>query len=288
MDQDGARIIDGDNRIACGNVRFIPRSYDRSDCRGSALQLILTALPEWSGQQDSIDIIQCTDGITNTLLKVINRKLYAAQEAIEKDAVLLRAYGSGTDVIIDRARETMNHEVLMGHGLAPPLLARFRNGMIYRYIPGTVTRPTDLRTHSISMAIARHLAQWHAVVPCHYQSETTAPSTKQHGLGQTEDKNGIDHEPAEKKTSQASTRPRPNLWTVMQKWISALPVATQHQRMRQASLAAELSKVMAEFEGRDGLGKDGVGLSISDADGSTNVTNVSLWLGSSCLRTATC
>jgi ethanolamine kinase len=240
MARDGAP--NGANGSACDHVRFIPRSYDRNDSRSSALQLILTTLPEWSGNEDSIQLIRCTEGMTNTLLKVVNHRPGLSKDEAEKDAVLLRAYGNGTDVIIDRARETQNHETLMRYDLAPMLLARFQNGMIYRYIPGTVTQPADLRTRPISLAIARRLAQWHAIVPCQYSTETTelVHSTGFNG-GAIRADNRV-----------------PSLWTIMQKWISALPTETKEQRHKQSLLQNELKKIVEEFSQRDGLGQDGL------------------------------
>jgi len=213
-------------------VRYIPKSYAKDSHHELALQLILAAVPEWAGQQDTIELVQCTDGITNTLLKVFNRRPGITDDQADQDAVMLRAYGPGTSVLIDRARETENHERLMAYGLVPPLLARFQNGLIYRYVPGVVPSPTEMGSRPLSLAIARLLAQWHALVPCHYTSAAGADA-----LG------GL---------------PGPNLWTVIQKWIRALPVATEQQRRRQQDLEAELAKCVNEFAGRPGLGEYGV------------------------------
>ena len=85
----------------------------------------------------------------------MNKKDGLSDEEIDAEAVLLRAYGQGTDLIIDRERETQNHELLMQHNLAPELLARFHNGMLYRFIRGSVTSPADLRKKEIWRAVAK-------------------------------------------------------------------------------------------------------------------------------------
>ena len=238
-------------------IKFIPLSYDHRDSRGTALRLILAALPEWSGHEDTIDLSRCTEGITNTLLKVVNRRQGATAHEVEEEAVMLRAYGNGTDVIIDRTKEVENHKALMRHGLAPPLLAQFRNGMIYRYVPGTVMRPSDLHSHPISLAIARHLAQWHAILPCPSYSNTRAA---QDAIANTvaahkEEGNDKENELAPKEFSSTVSEPHDNLWTVMHRWISALPVETKEQRTRQEVLRAELSRSVNEFVRRPGLGQ---------------------------------
>lgn len=240
-------------------VRFIPLTYNQADSQTSALRLILTLRPEW--EDGKIEFVRFTDGITNTLLKVINKKPGLSDEEIDKDAVLLRAYGQGTDLIIDRERETQNHELLMQHNLAPVLLARFHNGMLYRFIRGAVTSPADLRRVDIWRAVARRLAEWHAVVPCipTPRESLTAeingseklgipaptPSRKDPAL-----QNAIDN--------VAPGKPPPNVWTVMQKWIYALPIGTEVEKARQASLQKELTRLVAEFGNRPGLGNNSV------------------------------
>lgn len=234
-----------------GQIHRIPLSYDSANDDSSARKLILALRPEWSSPDSNIEFVRFTDGITNTLLKAVNRKSGLSKEQVDNEAILLRAYGHGTDVIIDRLRETQNHELLMKHGLAPTLLARFGNGMMYRYIQGKVCQPADLREPSIYLAVARRIAQWHATVPCIH--ETNA------GDG------GVTNNPQEPSVgSIAPGKPAPNVWTVMQKWIRALPTKTDAQRARQSELQRELLRLVEELSQRPGLGKNGVSDHLSD------------------------
>lgn len=227
-----------------GHLRYIPLSYDSENTDSSLRALVLALHPDWS----NIEFVPFKDGITNSLFKATNRKESLSQEEVDKEAVLLRAYGHGTDVLIDRHRETQNHELLMKAGLAPELLARFDNGMIYRYIQGTTTQPADLRTSSIYLAVAKRLAQWHATVPCIF--ETDAQTSGVNGSASDPCKAAIDH--------AAPGKPSPNVWTVMQKWIFALPTKTEAQRKRQSDLQQELTKLVEELSQRPGLGENGV------------------------------
>lgn len=231
------------------HVRYIPLSYDSSQSDDSALRLIRELRPDWSGPDSKVEFVRFTDGITNTLLKAINKKDGLSKEDIDREAILLRAYGHGTDVLIDRQRETQNHELLMQHGLAPELLARFDNGMIYRYIRGKVTAPADLRTPSVYLAVAKRLAQWHSTVPCLHNPETN-------GI------NGASESQADLIANIAPGKPPPNVWTVMQKWILALPRATEAERERADKLQVELTSLVGELSQRPGLGKNGVSLHI--------------------------
>lgn len=246
-------------KYGTSTVRCIPLTYSPSDSQSSALRLVLSLFPEWEKTDGKIEFVRFTDGITNTLLKAINVRPGLTKQQIDDGAVLLRAYGKGTDLIIDRERETQNHELLMKHGLAPELLARFNNGMIYRYISGSVTSPEDLRRKDVYRAVARRLAQWHAIVPC--LPATRAPveeeiesSEAMEAVAPTQSR----RDPALQSAidNVAPGKLAPNVWTVMQKWIYALPTHTAAQRARQASLQGELLRTVAELSGRPGLGKD--------------------------------
>lgn len=257
INQDG-ELNGGDHHI-----RYIPLSYDSADSRESALRLVLAIRPDWSESVSNVDFVRFTDGITNTLLKAVNKRPGLTKDEVDHEAILLRAYGHGTDVIIDRLRETQNHELLMRHGLAPELLARFENGMMYRFIQGTVTQPEDLRKPAIYKAVARRLAQWHAVVPCipgrtgHSRKNSRADGVSalvalDSNLGDVEFQQVLD--------GVAPGKPPPNVWTVMQKWIFALPTETEAQRARQSALQQELTTLVAELSQRPSLGVNGVSL----------------------------
>jgi len=236
------------NGVSVGQIPYIPLSYDPSNDESSARQLILALRPEWSRPDSKIEFVRFTDGITNTLLKAVNRKEGLSKEQIDNEAILLRAYGHGTDVLIDRQRETQNHELLMNHGLAPALLARFDNGMMYRFIQGKASQPADLREPSIYLAVARRIAQWHATMPC--IQETEPP---QNGLNTATNGSYVSS-----LAHIAPGKPAPNTWTVMQKWIKALPTETGAQRARQSELQEELLWLVEELSQRPGLGKNGV------------------------------
>jgi len=237
------------------HIRFIPLSYDSSNSRESALRLVLSVRPDWSDSTSTIEFVRFTDGITNTLLKAINKLPGLSKDDVDRDAILLRAYGHGTDLIIDRHRETQNHELLMRYGLAPELLARFQNGMMYRFIRGNVTHPEDLRKPAIYKAVARRLAEWHAIVPC--IPGRTGHHSRQNSRSDVVSVTSED-ELQRKIDGVAPGKPPPNVWTVMQKWIFALPTETEAQRARQAELQREFEGLVAELSQRPGLGENGV------------------------------
>ncbi|CAG9939321.1 unnamed protein product [Clonostachys rosea f. rosea IK726] len=233
-----------------GKIPYLPLRYDNHDSQATASKLVLTLIPEW-GQGDSrLEFERFTDGITNTLLKAINRRPGVSEAEIDQEAILLRAYGNKTDILIDREREASNHELLMKHNLAPELLARFENGMLYRYTAGTPAQPQDLQKPHVMTAIARRLAEWHATVPCLYDAPRTNGKVNGHGSKPSESEALI--------AKAASGKPIPNLWTTMQKWILALPTETPQERERQTLLQKELNELIEKLSQRHEPGDNGL------------------------------
>ena len=180
-------------------------------------------------------------------MKAVNKRPGLSESEIDEQSVLLRAYGNGTAVLIDRDRkrfarlpppllihlgECTSHSLLASHKLAPPLLARFNNGLLYRFIPGHVCSPADLRRPEIWRGVAMRLAEWHATIPI-----TTVLA--KHGAGKTLDQ--------ALQSSKISNLPIPNIWTVMQRWSGALPDATDAQRKRKSELQSELLWLISEL-----------------------------------------
>lgn len=100
---------------------------------------------------------------------------------------------------------------------------------------------------SVWKAVAARLGEWHGVLP----TSTTPPPS-----------------PASS-SSASSGEPDVTLWTVVQKWISALPSETEKQRERKELLQDELEKLQnSTDEGGYGLqGHDGgVGLIMGHCD----------------------
>lgn len=227
------------------SVRLIPLTYNAADSSASATRLIETLLPEWKESEGPIEFVHFTEGITNNLLKATKKRSGSSEHEIDQEAVLLRAYGNGTDVLIDREREASAHSLLASRGLAPPLLARFDNGLMYRFIEGDVCTPEDLRKPEVYRAVAKRLGEWHGSLPI--SAISTVPK-RPHPLmnGETDSNKSV----CERETH---TRPMPNLWTVMQQWIDALPTGTPKEKERNQMLSNEAAKLSAELGDTPGL-----------------------------------
>ncbi|MCJ1291499.1 hypothetical protein MMC34_003043 [Xylographa carneopallida] len=238
-------------------LRRISLSYNNADSYASALRLVLALFPDWEHTGGEIEFVRFKDGITNTLLKAIKRRPGYSEEEIDNEAVLLRAYGKGTEVLIDRERESASHFLLAQHNLAPALLARFQNGLMYRFIRGRVCQSQDLTKEPIWKGVARRLGQWHAVLPVRPMEMTITPKTEVDNI-QYLVSVGSSKVPLDRINAITPNKPTPNIWTVIQKWIFALPVRTEVEVERKSSLQQELERTVAELGNNPGLGKDGI------------------------------
>ena len=158
----------------------------------------------------------------------------------------MRAYGNNTEILIDRDREAVSHALLAERGLAPPLLARFDNGLLYKYIQGHVCTAQDLTQESTWRGVARKIAEWHARLPIDAVRQNGSAEDTANGLNGASGSTGI-----------ASRYPKPNIWTVMRKWVDALPCGTPAEAKRQEQLRHELERSYTELDNPSSLGKEG-------------------------------
>lgn len=174
-----------------------------------ALSLISQMFP--TAKTGDIELVQCTDGITNKLVKCTFKP--------DNTTFLIRAYGKKSEVLIDRQQELIvsidvcfpvvilyfsshnpplfklqNIVILSSLGLSPPLLARFTNGFVYGFVPGSVFTVDDMSHPQKSKLVAQTLALWHATV--------SVPS------------------------NEGNSTPQPQLFPTLKKWIAAVPSST--------------------------------------------------------------
>lgn len=139
--------------------------------------------------------------------------------------------------------EIRAHSLLAARNLAPPLLARFNNGLLYRFTSGDVCSPEDIRKPDIYRAVADNLGTWHgslSLAAISNKQDLEAPGT-----------NGTN------KVHQRTNRPHPNLWSIMQSWIEALPTKTEQEKERQRNVQNDYNDLYAQLADSPGLdGKD--------------------------------
>ncbi|KAF1816801.1 kinase-like protein [Eremomyces bilateralis CBS 781.70] len=243
-------------------VPFIPLSYRNSTAQESdetARALIHALRPEWDGEDGKLEFVRFTDGITNTeanswcvvqLMKAIKLKPGLSSSEVDSEAILLRAYGEGTDILIDRNRELLSHSLLADHSLAPALLARFSNGLLYRFIIGTVCSPADLRKPPVYHAVARRLAEWHTKLPVPPASSALSINKSLNGSAKPGTNTERAASPFDRLVNDHANildAPTPNLWTVLQGWVTALPCHKEEDCTQRTALQRELAWLVETF-----------------------------------------
>ncbi|KAL6251352.1 hypothetical protein RBB50_001560 [Rhinocladiella similis] len=246
-----SRPGNGHEVTTSSQLQHLDLTFDSKDLDQSALSLAYRIQPKWREAPGRIEIIKFTEGITNTLLKLTKHVPGYSQSQLDQDSILLRAYGNNTEILIDRDREASTHALCADRGLAPPLLARFRNGLLYRYIPGQVCTPQDLIQEPIWRAVARRLGRWHAQLPVSKVKNTS------HDINGHKE-NGIPTEHTQALCNPASKLPTPNIWSVMQKWIHALPHDSPKHKARKELLQHELDRSFNDLQSDQGPGTSGL------------------------------
>ena len=190
------------------------------------------------------------------LLQVARHRPNASQKEADRDSILMRAYGNGTDLIIDRDREATSHRLLAERGMAPPLLARFHNGLLYGFIPGKVCKAQDLTQEPIWRGVARKLGEWHARVPV---SGISSEAPLLNGVNGYANRHCVTkkYDGPSKAGGPSSRRPIPNVWSVMQKWVDALNENTEEERARKEMLHQQVERSFEELDNEDGIGEHG-------------------------------
>ncbi|KAK0702644.1 kinase-like domain-containing protein [Lasiosphaeris hirsuta] len=238
-------------RLRCIELTFDPHNFYQS-----ASNLAYSIHPEWCEKTGEIDVVQLMGGITNTLLKVTKRVPGRSQTDNDRDSVLIRAYGNGSDNFIDRDRDVATHIVCAEYGFAPPLLARCKNGVLYRYIIGQTCTPQDLITEPVWRAVAKHLGEWHARLPTNMAAEAKC----------------ADPQSNKSRSDLSSKSPVLDIWAVMQRWTNALPCASPAQKTQKQLLQIELDRSFRHLVKASQCGSESDRLVLGHCDlGSANI-----------------
>ena len=113
---------------------------------------------------------------------------------------------------------------------------------------------------SVWPRVARKLGEWHARLPVDSLIHCRSPINSRNGVQNGGSLAEWDFD----MYNALSNLPSPNIWTVMQGWIHALPSAAVDQRKRQAALQQELLRTASDLAHLPGLGEDGLVFSHND------------------------
>ncbi|RSL94926.1 hypothetical protein CDV31_014101 [Fusarium ambrosium] len=196
-------------------VPFVNQVFDKDDAKGSSLRLSEFLFPDAAAAaaaaaEERLEVKPLTQGTTNGLFKV----MYRSVDASADDAVLVKVYGDGTDITIDRNKELKVHQLLAENKLSSSPLVRFANGHAYQFIDGRTCSVSDMANPVIHRRVARELARWHATLPI-----------------------------VEPKDQQSSLEHEPSVWATAKKWLDAIPSQPKRSKADKALLREQFHYV---------------------------------------------
>ncbi|EGV61549.1 ethanolamine kinase [Yamadazyma tenuis] len=168
---------------------------------------------------EKITVQRLTGGITNMLLQCT----YTPNNEI----VLMRAYGPGTNFIIDRHREFISQLVLHSIHLAPTVHARFKNGLIYGFLEGRSLEPSELKHENLYPLIAQQLGNWHSKVEIskvHQGVEKLREYTRSSKRRSFDQPRPKDLHLRKEKERRIKKRYISNVWELIEDWINIVPI----------------------------------------------------------------
>lgn len=118
-------------------------------------KLLPLVRPDWD--PDKLGHSVFTGGISNFLAGIYE------EGRKDKDMVLIRIDGQGTEIFINRESETIVMVALHRAGLIPPLYYRLKNGICYGFTRGRHFEVVEMQDGAMMRRTARALAKLHAL-----------------------------------------------------------------------------------------------------------------------------
>ncbi|KAL6361126.1 hypothetical protein LRP88_04588 [Fusarium phalaenopsidis] len=196
-------------------VPFVNQVFDKDDAKGSSLRLSELLFPDAAQVEERLDVKPLTQGTTNG----VTYRPVDAGDASAHDAVLVKVYGDGTDITIDRNKEELKvHQLLAENNLSSSPLVRFANGHAYQFINGRTCSVSDMANPVIYRGVAKELARWHATLPI-----------------------------VEPKDPQSSLEHEPSVWATAKKWLDAIPSQPTRSKADKALLRDQFHYVTGKL-----------------------------------------
>ena len=121
-----------------------------SDLKSSVKEII----KEWDYADDAVHINTLQGGITN--------RLYTLTPNEEEDkTVIVRVYGEGTALFVDRAVENVVFSTLSERGIGPKFYGTFHNGRVEGFCDAKTLKPDEMSNRDMYPKTATAIAQLH-------------------------------------------------------------------------------------------------------------------------------
>lgn len=141
-------------------AELIDLEIDVNNYLESIIKIARSLKPNWSSNSDEeIQIRDLNGGVTNRLFAC-----YLKSTGMDTpDTFLLRIYGKNTEQFISRDDEILTMKVMKNVNLGPDFYTRFKNGICYEYLPGSIIDNRMVNDANISTKIAEATANLHLV-----------------------------------------------------------------------------------------------------------------------------
>jgi len=88
---------------------------------------------------------------------------YAFKVTVGEETMMVRIFGSTTNLLVDRKREAHVLHLVHKYGYGAKMYAQFNNGYVIEFIPGTTLSLSQLRDPFYYTKIATQFAKWHQI-----------------------------------------------------------------------------------------------------------------------------
>ena len=136
-------------------------SIDARSPPAAVAELAAALVPSWASAglaPSSLEVRVISGGITNALWSVA----VVSSVDVSPRAVAVRAYGDGTELLVDRRLEVATLLELNRRGFGARVVASFAAGRVEEFLPGRALTPDDAARPGMAERIARGLARLHA------------------------------------------------------------------------------------------------------------------------------
>ena len=124
-----------------------------SDLKSSVKEII----EDWSYADHAVQISTLQGGITN--------RLYTLTPNEEEDkTIIVRVYGEGTALFVDRAVENVVFSTLSERGIGPKFYGTFGNGRVEGFCDAKTLKPDEMSSRDMYPKTATAIAQLHAQI----------------------------------------------------------------------------------------------------------------------------
>lgn len=119
-------------------------------------QIALKLRPEWNDKRE-LETKCVKSGVTNSLFACYLKSFGLNH----KETILFRIYSKNSDKVIERTNEIEAMRAMQKHELGPKYYGKFKNGIFYEFLPGSILDLEMLNNSEIYCDIAKAMAQLH-------------------------------------------------------------------------------------------------------------------------------